>query len=295
VKLIVSNKFGCADSLIKPTRVYGLPVASYENTAACVGDPTIFTDKSMVSDTTLAFWKWSFGDTLKGTSTLQDPSYRYESTGDYSVRMIVKDHYGCIDTVDSTVKVNITPVSSFTVVNNYNSKQGQVKMNNVSTGAESYKWDFGNDKYSTEQSPVALFTEDGTYTIKLISLNQFDCSDTTLFKYELLFKGLYVPNAFSPTSTNLGVRLFQPIGVNLKQYHVTVFDSWGHVMWESTKLDDKGMPSEGWDGTFEGAMMPQGNYMWRISALFVDDSQWEGSDIGLGNTNKTMGTVSLIR
>ena len=295
VKLIVRNKYGCTDSLIKPTRVYGLPVASYENTAACVGDPTIFTDKSVVSDTTLWQWKWSFGDTLKGTSTLQDPSYRYASTGDYTVRMIVKDHFGCIDTVDSTVKVNITPVSSFTVVNNYNSKQGQVKMNNVSTGAESYKWDFGNDKYSTEQNPVALFTEDGTYTIKLISLNQFDCSDTTLYKYELLFKGLYVPNAFSPSSTNLGVRLFQPIGVNLKQYHVTVFDSWGHMMWESTKLDDKGMPSEGWDGTFEGTMMPQGNYMWRISALFVDDSQWEGSDIGLGNSNKTMGTVSLIR
>jgi gliding motility-associated-like protein len=191
--------------------------------------------------------------------------------------------------------VNITPVSSFTVENGYNGKQGQVKIDNVSTGAESYYWDFGNGKSSTEENPVALFTEDGTYIIKLVSLNQFNCSDTTFYKYELLFKGLYVPNAFAPTSTNLGVRLFQPVGINLKQYHVTVFDNWGHLMWESTKLDDKGMPTEGWDGTFEGNAMPQGNYMWRISALFVDDSPWEGSDIGVGDSNKTMGTVTLIK
>ncbi|MFZ4521117.1 MAG: PKD domain-containing protein [Bacteroidales bacterium] len=297
VKLVVQNKYGCKDSLTKPTRVYGLPVAHYDNTVACTGDPTYFTDKSVASDTTLWKWRWSFGDltTTKDTSQLMEPSYRYPNTGDFNVRMIVKDHYGCIDTVDSTVKVNITPVSSFTVVNGYNGKQGQVKINNVSTGASSYTWNFGNGKYSTEENPVALFTEDGTYTIQLIALNEFNCTDTTFYKYELLFKGLYVPNAFSPSSTNLGVRLFQPVGINLKQYHVTVFDMWGHLMWESTKLDDKGMPTEGWDGTFEGVLMPQGNYMWRVSALFVDDSQWEGSDIGVGTSSKTMGTVTLIR
>ena len=296
VKLIVQNKYGCKDSLTKATRVYGLPVAHYDNTIACTGDPTFFTDKSEVSDTTLWKWRWFFGDptTSRDSSQLQSPSYRYPNTGDFSIKMIVKDHYGCIDTVDSTVKVNITPVSSFTVENDYNGKPGQVKIINVSTGAESYYWDFGNGKYSTEENPVALFTEDGTYTIQLISLNQFSCTDTTFYEYKLLFRGLYVPNAFSPSSTDLGVRLFKPIGMNLKQYHVTVFDMWGHLMWESSKLEN-GLPSEGWDGTLEGVLMPQGNYMWRISALFEDNSQWEGSDIGVGTSTKTMGTVTLIR
>jgi PKD repeat protein len=297
VKLVVSNKFGCTDSLTKPTRVYGLPVANYESSAACSGDPTFFTDKSMKSDTTLAVWRWSFGDpaTLRDTSRLQNPSYIYPDPQEYTIRMIVKDHYGCVDTVDSIVKVNVTPVSAFTVINGYNNKQGQVKMNNVSTGAESYQWEFGNGKYSSEENPVALFTEDGTYTIKLISLNQFDCSDTTYYQYELLFKGLYVPNAFSPSGASLGERLFQPKGINLIQYHVAVFDIWGHLMWESTKLDEYGAPKEGWDGTYKGNLMPQGNYMWKISAVFVDNSQWEGSDIGVGTSTKTMGTVMLIR
>jgi gliding motility-associated-like protein len=298
VKLIVMNKFGCKDSLNKPTRIYGLPIAHYENTAACMGDPTFFTDLSVVSDTTLKSWRWFFGDptSVKDTSQLQNPSYKYSTTGDFSMRMIVKDNYGCIDTVDSTVKVNITPVSSFTLVNGYNGKQGQIKLNNFSTGADSYTWDFDNGKSSTDLNPVATFTEDGTYTIQLISHNTFDCSDTTFYVYELLFKGLYVPNAFSPTNSNLSVRLFKPIGMNLKQgqYHVMVFDTWGHMLWESTKIDDTGKPVEGWDGTFQGNMMPQGNYMWKISATFVDDTPWTGSDIGKGEY-KTMGTVTLIR
>ena len=73
-----------------------------------------------------------------------------------------------------------------------------------------------------------------------------------------------------------------------------VFDSWGHLLWESNKIDDKGTPVEGWDGTFEGNLMPQGNYIWKITATFVDDTPWTGSDIGQGEF-KTMGTVTLIR
>jgi len=295
VHLIVHNAYGCQDSLTKPTRVYGLPIADYENTIACAGDPTFFTDNSVIADTTLWKWRWFFNTaTMKDSSQLQNPNFRYPNTGDFSLKMIVKDHFGCFDTIDSTVTVNITPVSNFTLVNNYSGKQGQVKLNNLSTGADSFFWDFGNNTSSIDENPVATYTEDGTFIIKLISLNTPGCTDTTFFEYKLLFKGLYVPNAFSPTNANLGVRLFKPIGMNLKQYHVMVFDIGGHMMWESIKIDDTGQPAEGWDGTFGGNLMPQGNYIWKIVALFEDDTSWSGSDIGKGKYS-TMGTVTLIR
>jgi len=65
-------------------------------------------------------------------------------------------------------------------------------------------------------------------------------------------------------------------------------------MWESTKLDNQGRPAEAWDGKFNGELMPQGNYMWKVSATFIDDSPWEGGDIGKGDYS-TMGTLTLIR
>jgi gliding motility-associated-like protein len=135
---------------------------------------------------------------------------------------------------------------------------------------------------------------DGTYLIMLISSNKYNCTDTTYYKYDMLFKGLYIPNAFSPTNSNMAVRLFKPVGKNLKHYNIQVYSTWGHLLWESSQLDPEGRPVEGWDGTYNGVMMPQGTYMWKATAVFIDDTIWEGSDIGKGEY-KTIGTVSLVR
>jgi large repetitive protein len=67
------------------------------------------------------------------------------------------------------------------------------------------------------------------------------------------------------------------------------------MMWTSTALDSEGRPLEGWDGTYNGSPMPQGTYMWKINALFIDNSPWTGNDIGVSGDGKTIGSVSLIR
>ena len=296
VQLIVSNQYGCTDSLTKSTTVYDIPQASFESSTPCEKDPTYFTDLTVNTDTTIANWRWNFGvpGTNADTSNLQDPVYIYDSTGTYNVRLIVQDFNGCYDTVDSSLTVNITPLSAFKILDYVDGMNGKLRMNNLSTGANEWIWDFGNGQTSEEKNPVITYSEDGTYIIELISLNEFGCTDTTFFEYELLFKGLYIPNAFAPSSTNLAVRLFQPVGINLKKFHIQVFDNHGHMLWESTKLDPQGRPVDGWDGNYNGAPMPSGNYMWKVSATFIDDSPWEGSDIGTGEY-KTMGTMTLIR
>ncbi|HTX88825.1 MAG TPA: PKD domain-containing protein, partial [Bacteroidales bacterium] len=298
VKLVTMNRFGCKDSLTKLTRVYGLPIAMFDHNIPCSDNPTYFTDQSITADTTLSAWMWNFGDltTNQDTSLYQDPNYIYMNPGDYTVRMIVQDHYGCRDTIDSTVTVHVSPVSSFTMKENIDGMTGKIQLDNLSIGADTYFWDFGNGQNSTEQNPIVTYSEDGTYLIMLISSNTYQCSDTTYFKYEVLFKGLYIPNAFAPTSTNLAVRYFKPIGVNLKSFHIEVYDVWGHLVWESSDLDSQGRPLGQWNGDLNnnGEVCPMGTYMWKATATFIDDTIWEGSDIGKGST-ATSGTVTLIR
>ncbi|HNW77138.1 MAG TPA: gliding motility-associated C-terminal domain-containing protein, partial [Bacteroidales bacterium] len=130
--------------------------------------------------------------------------------------------------------------------------------------------------------------------ITLITGNTFDCMDTTFYLYEVRFNGLYVPNAFAPLSDNQGVKLFKPVGMNLKQYHVQVFNTWGELLWESTLLDSKGSPVEGWDGMHDNHLCPSGTYLWRIDALFEDGTIWEGSSNGTGQPG-IFGTLTLIR
>jgi PKD repeat protein len=298
VKMVVMNRFGCKDSIIKPTRVFEIPTAIFNHSIACSGNPTYFTDKTLIADTAnIVNWNWNFGETTaqKDTSELQNPVHQYKNEGDYLVRLIVRDQHGCFDTVDSTVRVNITPTSSFTFTENINGMTGKLQFSNKSNGADTYFWDFGNGQTSTDVNPVVTYANDGTFLVMLISNNQFNCSDTTFFTYEFIFKGLYIPNAFAPTSLSAPASSFAPVGVNLKQFKIEVFDSWGHLLWTSTALDALGRPTESWIGRdTNGNPLPSGTYMWKAKATFIDNTEWEGSDIGKGSA-KTFGTVTLIR
>jgi len=226
---------------------------------------------------------------------LRNPVYKYKKEGNYDVLLIIRDNHGCYDTVDSTVTVNPSPISAFIIIDNISNMTGKIQLRNKSEGADSYFWDFGNGYSSTDEDPYVTYKEDGTYTIMLISVNHFGCADTSYFKYDLLFKGLYVPNAFSPTSDIQGVNVFKPVGINLKQYKVQVFDSWGNQLWESSNLDSFGRPVDSWNGRkSNGELYQSGTYVWKINATFIDGTVWEGSDIGKGE-GKTMGHVTLIR
>ena len=187
-----------------------------------------------------------------------------------------------------------TVIAAFTITENVDNKTGRVRFNNKSVGADLYHWDFGNGYYSHEENPVVNYTEDGNYFIRLVSTSPLNCTDTSRYPYELIFKGLFIPNAFAPTVTNGPGGKFRPAGVNLKRYKIEVYDTWGDLIWESNKIDSKGRPVESWDGTFNGKLMPQGTYLWKVNAEFIDGTIWQGADIGKGK-GKAIGTVTLLR
>jgi hypothetical protein len=195
------------------------------------------------------------------------------------------------------VPVNASPVAAFSVVENYENKQGQLLLNNGTINGTQYEWDFGNGKTSMAASPVVTYDKEGEYEISLISSNGQNCADTITMTYEMLFKGLFVPNAFNPTHLDPEVAIFKPKGTNLETYTIEVYDRWGNLMWSSSKIDAKGAPAEGWDGTIHGVMQKQDVYLWKISARFIDGEIWDGHNAG-NNENMPQaktGTVTLIR
>jgi gliding motility-associated-like protein len=102
-----------------------------------------------------------------------------------------------------------------------------------------------------------------------------------------------VPNALSPEFGVGEVRVFHPKGVGLDSYSVQIFNTWGELLWQSTALVD-GSPTESWDGTFNGEVVPQDVYVWKIEATFLDGTVWQGKEYGEGNF-KRIGTVTVIR
>ncbi|MCX6246170.1 MAG: PKD domain-containing protein [Bacteroidetes bacterium] len=300
-KLIVQNAVGCFDSLVKPIRVHKLPVAKFTAPdLLCSRAPIEFTDKSLAGDTASFSWFWTLGNPIDpgNLSIEQNPVAYYDQAGSYNIILKIRDSFGCRDSVTNTVEILSSPVSSFIAEPNVNGIAGKVSLTNTSTDAIAYLWDFGNGKSSRKEDPgTQTYEINGSYTIVLIAWADNQCTDTTHYTFEILFQGLFVPNAFAPLTSDVGTMIFKPKGVGLKEYEVQVFDTWGHLLWESIKLDSEGRPVDYWDGTDKsGTLMPQGTYVWKISATFLDGSSWQGSDIGKSKgVKKPMGTVTLIR
>ncbi|MDZ7741678.1 MAG: PKD domain-containing protein [Bacteroidota bacterium] len=305
VKLLVTNKNGCYDSIVDTAVVNPLPDALFGWDLNCAGQPTYFTDLSDPAGAPIVSWWWNFGDTLtvRDTSSQQGPYYIYDSTGTYYPVLEVVNQNGCTGSFDTAIVVNPTPVAGFSFRENYDNVQGQLSFINESdSSALRYYWYFGEPgAESEEKDPVWQFDQDNyfteSYEIFLVSYNKYDCPDTAFYDYNFLFKGLFVPNAFAPTNPAAEVREFRPKGINLASYQVVVFDSWGNIIWESEELTADGQPAEGWDGTYNGEELPMDVYLWKIRASFLDGTVWDGKSIGEREMleEQAMGTVTLIR
>lgn len=71
----------------------------------------------------------------------------------------------------------------------------EVTFDNLSTGAESYLWDFGDGNTSTEENPVHVYTDGGTFTVSLTATNEggddtFE-DDFTLTKPAAVIDGVF--------------------------------------------------------------------------------------------------------
>jgi len=295
-ELKVENQYGCRDSIIVPVTIYKPPVAAFSFEETCMSYYTYFINESEGDSSDIEQYSWNFGDTLTmaDTSSLQDPNYVYDSLGYYTILLEVTDGNQCSDTISHEIEIYPIPSSSFTIVDTI--QQGQIYLDNTSTGGIEYYWDFDYDnalETSEDKNPTHQYEEDGNYNIMLVSYNEYNCPDTTYEVYDLLFTNLFVPNAFIPSSSNPELKIFKPTGINIKRYHIEVYSAWGNLVFESSQLED-GTPAEGWDGTYKEEALPTGSYVWRITAVFEDDTQWKGSDNGDGNSD-TNGTVTLIR
>ena len=74
---------------------------------------------------------------------------------------------------------------------------------------------------------------------------------------ELIF---YVPNAFTPDGDEFNDTFFPVFtsGYDPYDYHLTILNRWGEVIFESYNA------AKGWDGTYGGTLVQDGVYVWKI-------------------------------
>ncbi len=301
VSLVVVNQYGCMDSVTQEVWVDHIPMADFEYSGPCEGEFVHFTDLSEGFDSEITSWKWNFNDPVQiaDTSSAQNPSWLYAQQGSNTVSLIVENQNGCIDTALIDVTIMNSPTANFSLIRNYEDVPGSVLLEDLSSGAENYLWDFGDGYEVWDNNPPVdhLYEDEGEYMITLVVWNDVGCPDTAMLEYDFIYKSLFIPNALAPASSNPEVKVFKPKGKNLSEFYIAVHDSWGNLLWESDRLDEDGRPVDAWDGTYDGKLLPTDVYIWRARAVFRDGTFWEGTSVGNneGSSGTTQGNVTLVR
>lgn len=154
-----------------------LPTANFTASPVCLNSPIPFTDLSTVTGSVITNWDWSFGD--GATSTLQNPTHTYSSTGTYNVTLIVTTNLGCIDTIMQPITINPLPVVTFTVAPACAGTAVTINNTTVPPGSiTNWNWNLGNGSSSGLQNPTVTYSDSGTYVITGIGTDANGCIDT---------------------------------------------------------------------------------------------------------------------
>lgn len=198
---------GCRDT---STQIIDLrpPVFSFvaDDTTVCKYDSVTFFNTftfGSAVDYTWSVWNpYPTTALVPATTTFGDVfGYRFlSSTGRHTIRLIIVDGLGCLDTFMRTNYVVVgKPVPNFTAL----PTSGCVPLNVIftdgsgaaaGTSLASYEWTFGDGGTSTVTTPITVhtYTAAGTYDVKEIVVDNIGCKDT-------IFRPAYI-TAYDPTA-----------------------------------------------------------------------------------------------
>lgn len=181
VFLTVTSDFGCKDTITKDIRVYVLPEPEFSHNDTCYEDNVNFVNLSTISEETIDFYDWNFGDA--NTSVLADPTHGYGSHGFYQAQLVATSNYGCIDSVSHEVEIYPLPQLAYSPLPAAGCQPLLVTFDNETTIEDGYfmsgyHWDLGHGITSQELSPQTTYIDSGFYDVQLIGTTTNGCDDT---------------------------------------------------------------------------------------------------------------------
>jgi gliding motility-associated-like protein len=161
----------------KPVADIDAPAFGYFGCAPLTAN---FIDASVANGAPIVSWLWNFGDGT--TSTDQNPSHTYNTSGSYTVSLTVTDSFGNSDSDVFTNMVQaIGPNPDFQANQTLIQPNTNVTFTDLTTfGAPitSWSWNFGDGSTSSVQNPTHTYTTSGDYTVSLTVSDLDGCSRT---------------------------------------------------------------------------------------------------------------------
>ena len=174
----------CNGTRTKAVQVNPIPTAVYDPTPTigCAPLEVFFDNRS--SGATNFLWQFGDGD----SSTVKSPDHIFNNSGpgdrDFTVQLTAISGKGCRDSVEQVITAHPDLAADFDYLSENNCSQVDVQFRNLSSGASSFSWDFGDGGTSDEENPQHAYVNSGSfvanYTVTLVVFNEAGCSDTLI-------------------------------------------------------------------------------------------------------------------
>lgn len=191
-------------------------------TNICTGQSTTLTASGGSS------YLWSGGSSSSSASIMVSPllttTYYVSSPG----VLCAAD----IDTIVVTVSNFIPAQFSYT----YNECNNQVVFQNLSPGAQSYYWNFGDGTFSSFASPSNNYSQ-GFYNVTFTTNPNTLCVDSIsqiISVANSVQQNLLIPNVFTPNGDGVNDQFLISGLSYCKSYELMIFNRWGEEIFETT-------------------------------------------------------------
>ncbi|MDZ4669211.1 MAG: PKD domain-containing protein, partial [bacterium] len=178
VTLVAKGTVDCIDTLRVLYTVLPKPNAVFSYTVNQCATSAQFNSYSFGSTQ----YSWNFGDAASGTantSTLQNPEHLFTNPGTYTVRLVVTNGSGCLDTMLRTVIINpslgVNPTASYIYSLTTGLCANKINFTSTSTNASNLRWIFEDGTSAAGNTVSKTFSTAGSYIVKLVAISSTQC------------------------------------------------------------------------------------------------------------------------
>ncbi len=139
---------------------------------------------------------------------------------------------------------------------------------NLSTGGNSWYWNFGDGGNSVDSFPYHQYNMAGIYTVTQRVSNSLGCVDS-ITKTVVVTELINIPNVFTPNGDGVN-DVFHIEGASLKIYSIDIYNRWGQVVFSSTD------PNIDWTGrSNSGTEEANGTYYYILKATSYSNTVYD--------------------
>lgn len=176
--LVVTDTFGCYDSIVLPTIDVNSPLVDFEvaDTLICKGDAVAIKNQSIGES--LSF-TWTADGLIQSNI---DIVQQFDSVGFFDVKLHAVDKFGCEDSLTKINELEVAPIPDAKFFGDPITIDCPPLTSLFSDTTESsvtkWNWTFGDGNTGNSENPTHIFTTPGLYDVSLTVTNYGGCKDT---------------------------------------------------------------------------------------------------------------------